>query len=472
METTKIGVTLQPDLSAWSLSPTSTTASRRSLVPHFKGGGWRTDRPVVATGHQAWLWHPGILAKHIAARIAANRFGASAINIVVDYDPVAPAVISLPVRRGDRLELVTRSLTATTQTEVWPGYTNPIDGRAAAATLRTMAKESDGEVLVDVEPTANAWADARGHTFAEQISQVIARLAKPWAGELPFLMASKLTGTSEASRLVRRMIDDARRCVTAYNRAVARHPAAGIRPLFEGVDEVELPLWTQTRARRGRVYVDLGDSKRPVLFSDDPEADLAWLDTTPACIVPRALSLTAIMRSAMCDLFIHGKGGGVYDRVTEEWWRDWLGEPLAPMTVVSADVRLAFDAPVSDRVALDRALWFAHHLPHNIDRSPGVTGEHERIARKAGLLAVLNRREGGRTGRAARAAAFRELHRINDELSARHAELIAAARGDVDRARVGFGNATVAAKRDWFFGLYPAATLDSLAEFMAGQGKG
>lgn len=466
METTTIGATVQPVMASWKLSETSTPNSRRSLSHLIKAGGWRTDRPVIATGHQAWLWHPGILAKHIATRIAADRAGASALNVVVDYDPVEAAAISLPVRRGDRLEIVTRSISGI-NTEIWPGYHDPIDGRAAAAILRAMAKESDGELLVDVEPTAKAWEEATGQTFAEQISSVLSRLARPWAGEIPLVMASKLPGSPEGGSLVRRMIDDARRCVTAYNRAVALHPRAGIRPLFEGVDEVELPFWTQTRGRRGRLYVDLGDSNRPVAFSDDPEADLAWRNGTPACIVPRALSLTAILRSAFCDLFIHGKGGGVYDRITEDWWRAWGGSELAPMAVASADVRLAFDVPVSDRAALNLAVWHAHHLPHNVDRAPNVSLDPVLVARKRAALHVLNRRDHGRQGRDARAAAFVELHRINDELAARHAELITDAREHVGHTRVGVVNAAVAAKRDWFFGLYPATSLDQLAALMA-----
>ncbi len=174
------------------------------------------------------------------------------------------------------------------------------------------------------------------------------------------------------------------------------------------------------------------------------------------------LLLTALMRSRFCELFVHGKGGGVYDRITEQWWRQWRGdaEVLAPMTVASADAHLAFDVPVTDREALHRARWYRHHVPYNVDRLLGLEGPL--VKQKWALIEAMS--DHGRLPRRQRWLAFREIRRINDALCQAHPEPVQAADHQLAQARQGLGNAKVAARRDWCFALYPPATLESLRD--------
>ena len=73
----------------------------------------------------------------------------------------------------------------------------------------------------------------------------------------------------------------------------------------------------------------------------DLERALESRDGEAMLLMPRALLLTALVRLGMCDLFIHGTGGLIYDRVTEQWFADWLGQAegsIAPMIGVTAAV--------------------------------------------------------------------------------------------------------------------------------------
>ena len=45
--------------------------------------------------------------------------------------------------------------------------------------------------------------------------------------------------------------------------------------------------------------------------------------------------MTGMARLAACDLFVHGTGGGIYDTITEAWFREWLGVELAPTIAVT-----------------------------------------------------------------------------------------------------------------------------------------
>src|SRR6185295_16354495 len=111
------------------------------------------------------------------------------------------------------------------------------------------------------------------------------------------------------SELLDRMRADRAACTLAYNRAVARHPSAHVRPLIEEPGRTELPLW--------RMPDQQGRPRLPVFASDLPGLD-------PSRLAPRALLMTALVRLEACYLFIHGTGGGQYDRITEAWLSGWL----------------------------------------------------------------------------------------------------------------------------------------------------
>ena len=143
-----------------------------------------------------------------------------------------------------------------------------------------------------------------------------------------------------------------------------------MRPLKTHDGRNELPLWR----------IPAGEARRPV-FADElgaiPRAELA----------PRALLMTGLARLALCDLFVHGVGGGIYDTITEAWFAAWLpGERLAPTAVVTADVFADFGAaaaglPTPEEV--DHAAWLAHKARHD----PAVLGDADAAAQKVALVA-------------------------------------------------------------------------------------
>lgn len=430
---------------------------------------WRPggrDAPILATGHQAALWHPGILAKDIAMRVAAERLGAAGtVHLVVNHDVHEATTLALPVRRGDRLE-VERVTLGPQRHDVPTGFQPALEPGTMRAAL-IGARDRLGDALrADLEPLLGAIERVGAQpNLAAQMSRITAELMRPYAGEPALLDATDLLRES-MPRLRPRLLGDARRCAACYNAAVAAHPQAGVTPLIEERDRVELPLWrVRWRQPRQRVYADLADSREALLVEEDGTP----IDESSEALAPRALMLTALARSAY-GLFIHGTGGGVYDRVMEQWWQAWTGgdggaggsggggDPggLAPMAVVTADVPLDFDAPVADRGELTRAVWYRHHLPHNIDRALNVDGPA--AAEKRTLLAHMD----DDRDKPRRSAGFKRLHRLNGRLVTEHPRALRDADDRLERARVGIRNAAIAHKRDWCFALYPPEKLHAL----------
>lgn len=416
-------------------------------------------RAVVGTGHQAWLWHPGILAKDIAAVLFARRHDADAFHLVVDHDPVEAFRLDLPLRDGGRLSAV--SLTICPVNPDLPPCSQP-------ALPRTRLEQGLREIKVrfgrriacglDVLESALSGAEV-APTLGEQMVTLTAALMRPYVGTIPMRLSSHIGSEERFLSLVDHMLRDARACVGHYNRATMTHPEARVAPLIDMIDRVELPLWAMAAGEpRRRVFADFSD-RVPLLTLEN--GDVVTPGGGSYALAPRALLMTAYLRSGVCDLFIHGKGGGHYDRITEQWWRAWQGVDLSPMAVVSADVRMSWDVAVAGRGEVDRATWRLHHLPHNVDRA--LNGEMSGadsavVARKREVLALL----ASGTDPARRAGLFKELHAINHGLAASHAALLNDAERELDQAMAGVANRAVAQRRDWCLALYPQTMLRDL----------
>nr|HRJ48980.1 hypothetical protein [Phycisphaerales bacterium] len=249
-----------------------------------------------------------------------------------------------------------------------------------------------------------------------------------------FLSASSLLGSPAFDDVVEEMQADPLRCARAYNEAVASHPESGLRPLVLDAGRVELPLWNLASGiHRERVHADS--------LKGIPRWRLA----------PRAILMTAMMRMRLCDLFIHGLGGGIYDRACDAWLAGWRpGQRLAPTAVVSATVRLTglSDHVESSRRTSRRAVWMAHHARHN----PGALGDRDLQARKMDLVrAVL----ASPARSVERRAAFDRLQEFVKSARGKYAGELDRLNADARALAGGDSADMIAQARDWPFFLYP-----------------
>ncbi len=403
---------------------------------------------AVWTGHQPRFWHPGILAKYRAADTALAAAGDTTTplhHVVVDQDVQDPLAIDLPVLQGDVLSAA-RVRLGPVRPQVPTGAQPP-----ATINLPPLPRGTDPRAAAGLHRIAAALqAHTQQPTLALQTTHALhdllaPQLQRPLCAHQASAFAQQPWFYDETHSL----LHDAQRCVGHYNRAVAQHPRAGITALQREPFRVELPLWhLPWNAPRQRVYADLADTQ-PLLTVEDGQPI-----TDPTRLAPRALLMTAWLRrpggvTPACGLFVHGTGGGQYDRITDAWWHAWRGEALAPVAVATADQRLSFDAPVHHATDVHRAVWHAHHLPHNPERILSLTGPlaADLIAEKAGLLEHMH----DDRDRKRRRAAFHRIHAINAQLLALQPDALHDAHAQVARTRQGVANATLAHRRDWPF---------------------
>ena len=454
-------IVVDPPLPQWRSAPRA-VADRDAILPLLiqptppapdmaaRAGG----PDVIATGHQPWLWHPGILAKDFAVQAYAQRVGGQAVHLVVDHDPLPHLQIDVPWRKGPALQVQALAL-YDGPVGVPPASLPPLNAADVAAAIERASQAIDGEVAVDVDPLIAAWANAPAtDTLAAQLAAVLATLRSPLMPAPALLFSSAMHQLPTFAEMVEALRTEPARIAALYNDAVDAHPESRVAPLQVGRRRIELPLWAlHWKQPRQRVYVDPQDRT----LSTEKGAPLN-LGNDTVSLAPRAIAMMALLRSAGCSLFVHGTGGGNYDLVTDQWWQAWRGTSLAPRVVVSADLRLAFDVPVADPADLAAARWRAHHLPHNLDRV--LTLEGTEVDRKRALLASM----GDDRNRTRRAAAFAEIHRINATWAQRHAAVVEASEKEVKHARIGVANRAVAHRRDWCFAFHDARQLTSLRQ--------
>lgn len=415
---------------------------------------------IWASGHQASLWHPGILAKFLAVDLVAQSRGGSSLHLIVDHDEIDALKLELPVlEKGDRLRIETIRLAP--QRLHLPLCSQPaVESDTVLRTLADLRKKLGGSLPVSLEPLEQAWVQPmQASTLGEQMAGVLGHLLRGVGVDIPVIYSSQLLQSREGSELVQRLLQDAVRAVRAYNEAVRAFPQADVRELVIERDRMELPLWALTPGSARRpVYADLSDSRSVLLtLEDGSRAEMQQL-------APKALMLTAVMRSQRCDLMVHGKGGGIYDRVMEHWWQAWTGEALASMAVVSADVHLPLGVPVASRDELRHAVWMRHHVPSNLDRYlASGNGAAAAGARKRELLASMERSRSATD----RQAMFQEIHAINEALVQANPQEIQRIEGELERARLGVLNHAIATKRDWCFALYPREAIEELRGALA-----
>lgn len=397
--------------------------------------------PVVMSGHQAEIWHAGILTKALALDEIAKRAGATSAWVLVDQDSNEPGIIRYPAQGRGKHELsaATWRISATSADTV----DVPIAGRPAFTEAELAPKwpepAATGPVACGLAAIRDALLDATdAESLATQMMRATKTLLRGLAGPGSWVRATSLAGTDLFASMIERMKSDPARCIALYNAAAKRHAGAGMAALAEG--RGELPLWRlRAGMARGRMMASGLDGA--------PMRELA----------PRALLMTGLLRYAGCDLFVHGLGGGVYDVITEEWLGEWLGWTLAPAVVATGTLlaKLA-DQPPPSPEEVARARWSLHHARH----TPGTLGDSWSQRRKEELVEEIR----GARGRGEDPSmTFRSLQELLGRVRLEHATEIAELSKRVKALGERSSQAKVALDRTWAFPLHEPEALASLS---------
>lgn len=402
--------------------------------------GLPTDRPIVMVGHQAEVWHAGILAKLIAADELAKRHGAALVWLTPDQDANEPTMLPYPAQTHEG-RLQRREWQVDPAAFVRPG--TPTGSRLAmepGAVPRVARTEWPHEHVRGGLERIRGALEARGGavSLADQFTGASLDLVRQALGiEVDTaLTASAMARGSAFGMWAERMHRDAKDCVLAYNAAAQGYAGAGVRELAMG-PRWELPLWSLTA----------GKPRTPV-YGDEP---------LPQRMAPRALAMTGLARTLLCDAWVMGTGGELYDEVTRRWLRAWTGaEDLGAGVVATATLRLPLreDAlPDPERAA--EAAWRAHHARHH----PQMLDQDDRQRERDRLVERMRAAPRGSMERRELFAELRAvLERSGRDAAERLQELDAQAAQEAERLQ----DKACVLDRTWPFALHDDSALRTL----------
>jgi hypothetical protein len=326
-----------------------------------------TQRPVIATGHQPELFHPGVLVKNLAAARLAQQLGGTGFKLTVDSDVSKETGLKLPVTRDDHFDETLRFSAARPALpyEEWV-----CEDEAAFARLPQQARQVTStwpwQPVLGKFWAIAVQASARTRVIPERWLVARHALEAEWGvvnHELPMsqVCRSDFFGLLFGTFLERRQElaaihdDELGRYRREHKIRSRNHPVADLE---NTADRVELPFWAWQPGgtQRGRLFalrapggvelsVSLPGQEQRIAGTwpaDVHQFRKHWpqLLATGWKIRPKALVTTMMMRLFVADLFLHGIGGAVYDELTERIFGRFFDTALPRFAVVTATLRL------------------------------------------------------------------------------------------------------------------------------------
>lgn len=330
--------------------------------------------PIVMTGHQPVIFHPGLAFKYQITERVAAECSAIGIAVSIDTDRGDSGQFSYPKwatpkadpKHGDvNFDFPTSREVQT----VAKSHNLFAHGRLqSAADIEAIAAEVlqslDGlRPPVSTQQTADVFASyerlaATKCSSAE--ANTILRSQHGIGGRLLEIPLSAIASFPEALTLTADILKQSQRFATAYNSALKlfreehgiRNAANPFPNLKISGERCELPFWVVDHENRVRHVLEVqqdGDVTR--LIANDQTIDsftgsissdaLEPMLLQNIQLVPRGAMITAFLRLLFSDLFVHGVGGARYDQFTDEFIRTWWNcEP--PAFTLATGSRFAF----------------------------------------------------------------------------------------------------------------------------------
>ena len=322
-----------------------------------------SGRPLVVTGHQPELFHPGVWIKNFVTASIAGASGGVGLNLIVDNDIPKSSSILVPTIDGGQIR----------QTRVefdrWGGDApfedSPVLAEDRFSTfadrVRSLLGHSVPDPLID-----DFWPRVlkrRDESVMHGMRFSLARreLEASWGIANLEVPMSAVCQTDGFYWFVSHLLAQLPRYRQVHNEALDEYRAAhGIRSKNHPVaalarqgEWLEAPfwIWRGSEPRRRALLVRQRSRQMDLRIAGEDEVllELPLAPDREACCAverlrelpgrsvrlrTRALTTTLFSRFLLGDLFIHGIGGAKYDELGDEIARRFLGiEPPAFLTV-------------------------------------------------------------------------------------------------------------------------------------------
>lgn len=438
----------------------------------ISAGALREDALLLVTGHQPFLFHPGIWIKHLLVSHMVGE-GMGGLSMPVDSDVLEEVGVDVPAV-GHGLRIVHETLSRADPDVPYEASARPshADWRAFLGRVGSHVRSLGDSPISEVFSTFAS--QVQGLDGSPDLGTFMTSVRRHYEGPRPYqeLPVSGLTQSPQFRQFFLHILRDGARFAECYNRHLSeyrvryniRTSAQPFPNLEIASDRVELPFWILHEGRRRSAYAQPHGGGWQLLAGEVPIGIVPATGgddaLTGVAIRPRALTLTAFTRLCVADLFVHGVGGGRYDRVTDAVIREYFGIEPPRYAIVTATLHLPLAQFNTDaeRQGLHRRVLEIRHNPERVLRTPSDR-DHALIDEKWKLIGVL---ETGTLTRRDRRQATQRIREINDLLTRALDEERGAAEQRL--ADLGTGEQAIAAAthRGYPFCFFPPSAVDDL----------
>jgi hypothetical protein len=332
----------------------------------------RGDRPLIVTGHQPGLVHPGVWLKNFAAAELAAAHAGVGLHVVIDADVLRTPAILVPAGTAEAPRFEAVEFDRPTAPLPWEErrildedlwFSFPARVRDACSQIAPDRYLDEWWPFVI---NGSAATGLVGASFAQ--ARHAAEVA--WGIHNAELPQSQLCQTATFRWLACAVFADLPRFMNAYNAVLVEYRRQhGLRNHAHPVPNLALDgpwleapfwIWDASDSRRRALFVrrvaggvvlsDRRKLERLLPLSSPPDAAAAvaalenW-ETSGVKIRSRALVTTMFTRLAVADLFIHGIGGAKYDEATDAICARFFGAAPPKFATVSGTLRLPIAHP-------------------------------------------------------------------------------------------------------------------------------
>jgi len=447
------------------------------------------NHPIVMSGHQPSLFHPGVWFKNFALdRVSRQTLSGgvspTAINLVIDNDVASSSNVRVPVVDAKTGLLRQESVLFDSASGGVPYEQNRIRNRGVFQSFDRRIRDAIKPIVPDPLVT-RLWRHALDAVArCENVSCAVAHARHALEGELGLqtleLPLSVVCRSESFSAFALSIISDLNRFREIYNSELKRYRFDhGIRSSAHPVPElgvrddwVEAPFWIygddspQRKAawvRRSGGMIEISDlvhRKVTLSLNSGATEELASLASANWKLRPRALVTTMYARMILSDLFIHGIGGAKYDQLGDQIVKRFFGVTAAEMMVVSATVMLpsfgisnSTESVQSIRQRIRDTRFAPETFSDSVDLSVSL------LARKKQLLA-------GVPSSGSRLAWYHEMKAVNQVLATQLIDERVHLESQLQIAKQEAASMTILGSREHSFCLFNLEELNSIFDGM------
>ena len=358
--------------------------------------------PLIFSGHQPTLFHPGVWLKNFLLDRIAKQVGGVAIDLLIDNDTTGHAGVRVPtcesfaprltnVDYDSAAENVPLEERVIVDFELFRSFGNRV--HAAIDPLRRSKSGFSSALIVDrlweyADEPIRRWGE-KGIPLGTCIQYARHRLESELGLSCYADTLSWVCSQPVFREFVNQLLLRWRELHPIYNASLSEYRAINhVRNRFQPAPELaqqdewlEVPfwIWCDGDSQRRRAFVrcragqwELTDRGNVTLLSGGVHVtstgfrEARGSSSRAIKIRPRALITTMFARLILSDLFIHGIGGAKYDELTDVLIRRFFGiEPPAYVTA-TATFRLPIERPPvtdDDLRAIERRIRDAHYAP-------------------------------------------------------------------------------------------------------------